>query len=31
MKAMYIVKPHNRSQGKGISVTDSLDVINSKL
>ena len=28
---MYIVKPHNRSQGKGITVTDSLEMINSKL
>lgn len=27
----YIVKPHNRSQGKGITVTNSLEVIYEKL
>ena len=27
----YIVKPHNRSQGKGITVTNQLSLIYSKL
>jgi hypothetical protein len=27
----YIVKPHNRSQGKGIAVTNQLSLIYSKL
>jgi hypothetical protein len=28
---VYIVKPHNRSQGKGIIVTDDIEVIASRL
>lgn len=27
----YIVKPHNRSQGKGITVTSQLSTVYSKL
>ena len=30
-KRIFIVKPHNRSQGKGIIVTDEIDVIYSRL
>lgn len=30
-KKIYIVKPHNRSQGKGIIVTDDLEIILSRL
>jgi hypothetical protein len=31
MKKVFIVKPHNRSQGKGIIVTDDIEIIASRL